>query len=150
MGGVDRLDQNLACYMTQHQSKKWYWPIFRFCLDMAVQNAYQLHRLQKSADSRRVRHAFLSSGNCTAQVYVKSLSSLQDAVPYPQSRVPVDRRVLHEIRTDATGHWIVQGTQRRCVAPSSKGTILCMHVRNAMLGCIPPASRDFIASDEFP
>ena len=26
MGGVDRLDQNLAVYMVNHRSKKWWWP----------------------------------------------------------------------------------------------------------------------------
>ena len=29
MGGVDRLDQNISCYMIRHRSKKWYWPVFR-------------------------------------------------------------------------------------------------------------------------
>ena len=29
MGGVDRLDQNISCYMIGHRSKKWYWPVFR-------------------------------------------------------------------------------------------------------------------------
>jgi len=34
MGGVDRFDQNLACYATHHRTKKWWWPFFRFCLDL--------------------------------------------------------------------------------------------------------------------
>ena len=36
MGGVDRLDQNLAAFMINHQSKKWWWPVFHFCVDVAV------------------------------------------------------------------------------------------------------------------
>ena len=121
MGGVDRLDQNLAAYMIQHRTKKWYWPIFRFCVDLAVQNAYQLHRLQEKVPGAP-EHDLLSFRREIVQVYVKSLSSLRESVLYPPSRVPADRSVLNEVRTDATGHWIVQGTQRRCVAPGCKGT----------------------------
>ena len=38
MGGVDRLDQNISSYMIGHRSKKWWWPVFRFCLDLSVNN----------------------------------------------------------------------------------------------------------------
>ena len=34
MGGVDRLDQNTSMYMIAHRSKKWWWPISRFCVDL--------------------------------------------------------------------------------------------------------------------
>ena len=122
MGGVDRLDQNLACYMIQHRSKKWYWPIFRFCVDLAVQNAFQLYRLQEKV-SGAPDHDLLSFRREIVQVYMKMLSSQRGpAVPYPPARIPVNQRVLQEVRTDATAHWIVQGTQRRCVAPGCKGT----------------------------
>ena len=52
MGGVDRLDQNLAAYRINHRSKKWWWSVFRFCVDVAVNNTYQLYRIQaRSAHS---------------------------------------------------------------------------------------------------
>ena len=124
MGGVDRLDQDLSCYVTNLRSKKWYWPIFRFFIDLAVQNAYQLYRLQEKIPGAP-EHDLLSFRREIAQVYVKTLSSYQPAaVPFPPSRAPTDRRVLHEVRTDATAHWIVQGTQRRCVAPGCKRTLV--------------------------
>ena len=50
MGGVDRLDQNISSYMIGHRSKKWWWPVFRFCLDLSVNNAYQLYRQQKRSE----------------------------------------------------------------------------------------------------
>ena len=46
-GGVDHLDQNISSYMIGHRSKKWWWPVFRFCIDLSVNNAYQLYRQQK-------------------------------------------------------------------------------------------------------
>ena len=46
MGGVDRMDQNIGAYMINIRNKKWWWPLFRFCVDLAVNNAFQLYRLQ--------------------------------------------------------------------------------------------------------
>ena len=43
MGRVDRIDQNISAYMTGHTDKEWWWPIFRFCLDLSVNNAYQIY-----------------------------------------------------------------------------------------------------------
>ena len=28
MGGVDRIDQNIAAYMITERSKKWWWPVY--------------------------------------------------------------------------------------------------------------------------
>ena len=46
VGGVDRMDQNIGAYMINIRSKKWWWPLFRFGVDLAVNNAFQLYRLQ--------------------------------------------------------------------------------------------------------
>ena len=45
-GGVDRIDQNIGAYMINIRNKKWWWPVFPFCVDLAVNNAFQLYRLQ--------------------------------------------------------------------------------------------------------
>ena len=46
MGGVDRMDQNTGAYLINIRNKKWWRPLFRFCVDLAVNNAFQFHRLQ--------------------------------------------------------------------------------------------------------
>ena len=53
MGGVDRLDQNISSYMIGHRSKKWWWPDFRFCLALSVNNVYQLYSQQKRSAGER-------------------------------------------------------------------------------------------------
>ena len=122
MGGVDRLDQNIACYMIQHRSKKWYWPIFRFSVDLAVQNAFQLYRSQERIAGIK-SHDLLSFRREIVQVYMQSFSPQASSCgPFPPARIPADRRVLQEVRTDATDHWIIQGTQRRCAAHGCSGT----------------------------
>ena len=123
MGGVDRFDQNLACYMIQHRTKKWYWPVFRFCVDLAVQNAFQLYRLQERA-SGAPEHDLLSFRREIVQVYMHTLSPRcgLTVASFPAPRLSMDRRVLTAVRTDETAHWIIQGNQRRCVVPDCKGT----------------------------
>ena len=45
VGEVGRMDQNSSAYMINIRNKKWWWPLFRFCIDLAVNNAHQLYRL---------------------------------------------------------------------------------------------------------
>lgn len=44
MGGVDRSDQNISLYRVSIRGKKWYIPLLTHCIDMAMQNAWHLHR----------------------------------------------------------------------------------------------------------
>ena len=46
VGGVDRMAQKIGAYMINICNKKWWWRLFRFCVDLAVNNAFQLYRLQ--------------------------------------------------------------------------------------------------------
>lgn len=39
MGGVHRMDENIANYRVAIRSKKWWWPLFAFGIDMTVHNA---------------------------------------------------------------------------------------------------------------
>ena len=51
-GKVERLDQNVICYMTNIRSKKWWWSIFRLNLDVPVNNAFQVHKAQDRSTSQ--------------------------------------------------------------------------------------------------
>ncbi|KAH3733975.1 hypothetical protein DPMN_040414 [Dreissena polymorpha] len=44
MGGVDRMDQNVGIYQVEIRSKKWWWPVFAYCLDLAFQQTWHLYR----------------------------------------------------------------------------------------------------------
>jgi len=37
MGGTDSMDQNLNLYRISVRSKKWWWALFAFCVDVALQ-----------------------------------------------------------------------------------------------------------------
>ena len=98
MGGVDRFDQNIAAYMITQRSKKWWWPVFRFCVDLAVQNAYQIYRLQARGVSKKLD----SSG----------------LFKHPQMCQS------NEVRYDNVDHWIKKAMQQRCQNKPCKGTTL--------------------------
>lgn len=46
MGGVDRCDENISYYRTSIRGKKWYFCLITYILDLAIQNAWHLYRLQ--------------------------------------------------------------------------------------------------------
>ena len=37
------MDQNTSAYMINLRTKKLWWPLFRFVVDVAVNNAYQIY-----------------------------------------------------------------------------------------------------------
>lgn len=39
MGGVDRMDKDVARYRIGIRGKKWWWPIFTWLLDVAINNS---------------------------------------------------------------------------------------------------------------
>lgn len=45
MGGVDRSDENIAKYRISIRGKKWYFSLVSHCIDLAINNAWLLHRL---------------------------------------------------------------------------------------------------------
>lgn len=56
MGGVDRCDQNVSLYRTSIRGKKWYFCLIAYGLDIAEQNAWQLHRLQSPNGPEKLDH----------------------------------------------------------------------------------------------
>lgn len=43
MGGVDEMDQSISLYRIGIHSKKWWWVLFTYMIDMAISNAWRLH-----------------------------------------------------------------------------------------------------------
>ena len=129
---VDRL-QNLAAYMINLRSKKWWWPLFRFCIDVAINNAYQLYRIKQlnegesRMDARRV----------IVETFTKNYKTKNDSVAlYPKSATKNHVRMAEE-----NHHWIRKGTQRRCAKNGCKGTSKAL---NVMLDCTLSVLKVFI------
>ena len=123
MGGVDRMDQNIGAYMINIRSKKWWRPLFRFCVDLAVNNAFQLYRLQplqqgeKHLDLLRFRREIVK----VYHARFRSDKTLPLIFPAPRST----QRVIPEIYYDGIDHWIAKGNQRRCAKCSKTSKYFC-------------------------
>ena len=48
MGFVDRMDQNVAKYRIGIRMKKWWWAPFAWMIDVAIQNAWILNRINRA------------------------------------------------------------------------------------------------------
>ena len=109
MGGVDRMDQNIGAYMINIPNKKWCWPLFRFCENLAVNSAFQLYRLQPLNQGQK-RIDLLGFRREIVQVYharFRSEKALPVIMPKNSQRVNLD------ILYDGIDHWIAKGNQRR-------------------------------------
>ena len=71
-GGVDQLDQTVTCYVTNIRSKKWWWPVFRFCFDVAVNKTFQLQKAQSCSSSQFTTLDYLGFWREIAAVYLSS------------------------------------------------------------------------------
>ena len=121
MGEVDRMGQNISDYMINVRNKKWWWPLFRFCIDLAVNNAHQLYRLQLLQPGQRALN-LLGFRREIVQVYCSRYGNvkkiLPEICPAPQNH----QKVIPDICYGNENHWIIKGKQRRC-ANCSKTSI---------------------------
>ena len=129
MGGVDRLDQNVATYRISIRTKKWWWPVFSFLMSATVSNSWLLYRQTESYGTdkldlleftRRIVNAYLQkSGNRPQSKAVKC--------------IPQTKRVLAEVRFDHQDHIIESiPKQRRCGQCGKKVSRQCAKCRVAL------------------
>jgi len=114
MGGVDQMDQQVACYRTRIRQRKWWWPIFIYLIDVTVVNAwYLMKKVHGTADSlldfrRQLAITLLMTSGTQSQ----------------QGRRPA--ALPDDVRFDGKCHWIVKGsTERRCKVCSKKTIYRC-------------------------
>lgn len=105
MGGVDLFDQFRGRYRINIRSRKWYWPIVRFCINASIVNAWLLFRSE---------HPRITQLDFLREIVIPLLST--SSIPRPRGVLP--RRtgnVQHDVRFDRTDHWPMKNiTQRRC------------------------------------
>ena len=123
MGGVDRMDQNVELYRTGIRSKKWWWPVFMYCLDLSVQQAWHLYRATETGKEEPID--LLGIRRAIAQVFL-ARSRRQTTPGRPKGRPrALPRRVLDGTRFDGKNHFARPSTQRRCVLCKKKCRTMC-------------------------
>lgn len=126
MGGVDRFDQNVACYRSNIRSKKWWFAFFVFGLEAAMQNAFQLYRARKQQyDGASAGWDLLSFRRYVVQTYLRKYGK-PSRLGRPSAHMKIEKRILPDIRFDNLQHWPADSaTQRRCGQCGGKARVVC-------------------------
>lgn len=113
MGGVDLMDNMVACYRTRMRQKKWWWPIFVYFFDVAIVNAWLLWRKAKD-------------NNCKLLDFRRKLAiTILKIHGTPSSQGKQAPTPLKGVRYDGYGHWIETSNLRRCANCPGKATFSC-------------------------
>lgn len=127
MGGVDRCDQNISLYRISMRSKKWWWPLFAWTIDMVVQNSWILYRHWRSKEQETMD--LLSFRRYIANtLLVKFANTSKNSKPgRPRGLILSGRkRVRPDIRFDHKDHYqIASQTQKRCANCGKNTKRLC-------------------------
>uniref|UniRef100_A0A0K8UM49 PiggyBac transposable element-derived protein 3 n=3 Tax=Bactrocera latifrons TaxID=174628 RepID=A0A0K8UM49_BACLA len=114
MGGVDLFDQQRTAYRTRIRSRKWYWAIFRFCLNGAVVNLWILFR---KAYPQVTLLGLIR--RLTRSIFSKAI----DFHPVSSRK----RKRENETRYDGVEHYVnYSKTQRRCKNFGKCTKFICM------------------------
>lgn len=126
MGGVDRMDQNISSYRISIRSRKWWWALFAYLLDVAMQNAWLIYRRTAAATHRPLDQLEFRRDVCS--IYFRRYSVERPSLgrsPLGRPK-PIIQRVPAELRTDGINHFLQSsGTQRRCAVCGMKGRREC-------------------------
>ena len=115
---VDRAEQNVSSYRISIRGKKWWWSLFAWVLDVALQNSWILYKTFKSNNEpsldllnfrREVVKVYFTKYRRSSQARSSSQSSVVD---HSQARRGA---VLADIRYDKIGHFSEScPTTKRC------------------------------------
>ncbi|XP_051851594.1 piggyBac transposable element-derived protein 2 [Antechinus flavipes] len=115
IGGVAKMDQNISKYKVKIRGMKWYSTFISYIIDVALNNAWQLHRIC----NEETQVDLLAFRRYIACVYLESNADMS-------SQGRRSRRLETESRFDMIGHWIVHQDKRtRCALCHSQTNTRC-------------------------
>lgn len=98
MGGTDLVDECIFSYRVRIRSKKWYWNIFTWILDAAINNAWLLYRKRNSKTTN------LQFRRELVQVYLVRYG-VAPKMPGP-AKTSTSRTLLPSVRFDGMHHYV--------------------------------------------
>ena len=133
MGGTDQMDANINVYRISLRGKKWWWPIFTWLIDAAIQNAWILHKIHYPETGQ------LDFRREIASTYLKKFQNLPKSGGRPAT-YSKDSKISPDIRLDKTDHlveYVPNNKRRRCVGQNHKGSSVRTQCRKCDIGlCI--------------
>jgi hypothetical protein len=121
MGGVDRCDQNMSHYQPSIRGRKWWFPVFIHLINLAIQNAWQLHR-RMAGSCNEIALDQLEFRRHISQYYCNLYSSISASLK--SSRAVTS--AINEVRFDKLDH-IVEYCEKegRCAQCNKNGRFIC-------------------------
>jgi DNA excision repair protein ERCC-6 len=124
MGGTDRMDQNVAKYRINIRSKKWWWPLFLWGIDVALQNAWLLYRNMQQRYVTEDPDDFLEFRRSVALTFLQKYGTKRSRIG--RVKTPVHSRVPDNVRYDSKEHILKTEDRRiRCAVCKSQTTKRC-------------------------
>ena len=106
--------------MINLRTKKWRRPLFRFCVDVSVNNAFQIYR-ERDLQPGEIKLDLLGFRRSVVETYFLLFRNKEaPSALYRGNRS--SENVSEYIRTDKQEHWIVKGNQRKCAMRGCSGT----------------------------
>jgi len=127
MGGVDMLDNFVAKYRITVKGKKWWWPLFINFIDVAISNAWNLHRLihGKELDLLEFRRRVSISLLKTETEEESAAASGRNCLLVGR---PSQLKMLADPRNSRSDHYIAKnpdGRRLRCRECKSTTSYIC-------------------------
>ncbi|CAH1959333.1 unnamed protein product [Acanthoscelides obtectus] len=120
MGGSDRMDKNIGQHRIQIRNRKWYWSLFTWLLDVAVNNVWCLYRKANKSQIPQINFR-----RTVVQVYLKKYSLAPKGggrLASPSSSV---QAVVDDVRYDRMDHLVEKipnDKRRRCAGNLCKSS----------------------------
>ncbi|XP_039287759.1 piggyBac transposable element-derived protein 3-like [Nilaparvata lugens] len=113
MGGVDRMDENVAKMRVNIRGKKWYWQLLSFLLNVSMNNAWQLYRWNVKTKPQQLDLLNFTRTICLS--YLQKYAQ-RPSIGRPRRLVAaVEKRVTEHVRFDEVNHIITKNEkQTRC------------------------------------
>lgn len=122
MGGTDQMDENIARYRISIRSKKWWWSIFTWLLEVSIVNAWTT---QRKTGLNKTKLEFRRE---IVQVYLTKFGVIPKGPGRSLSLSSVPGHI-RDIRFDREDHLVVPvpNKKRRCAAAFCKsvGRTMC-------------------------
>ena len=108
--------------MINLHTKKWWWPLFQFVVDVTINNAYQIY-CQSHLNPGEYRLDDLGFRRVIVDKYYHpNRNSLRSTALFTGSRSL--NHPANNFRFDDINHWIAKGSQRRCSLPGFKENLV--------------------------
>lgn len=113
MGGTDLMDENIGRYRIGIRSKKWWWNLFTWLIDVSIQNAWILHKKSGHPITQ------LQFRREIVNTYLKKYGTASKGAGRPSCSLSSKQgsRISDEIRYDRNDHLLVyipDNKRRRC------------------------------------